>query len=156
MALSDDEVDQLHLGLRLMQERKELAAALFYPRLFEIAPDTRPLFSDDIVGQTEKTLFAFGAVVARIHELENEDSMSRDLARRHVAYGVKPAHYPQVGKAVLSILAEVLGDEYFTPEMETAWRKAYDEIARSMVKAAYGIEVKNLDDLDEQVLEAAQ
>ena len=36
-----------------------------------------------------------------------------------------------VGKAVLSILEEVLGDEYFTPEMETAWRKAYAEIARS-------------------------
>lgn len=156
MALSDDEVDQLHLGLRLMQERKELAAALFYPRLFEIAPDTRPLFSDDIVGQTEKTLFAFGAVVAQVQALDAVDSLASDLARRHVAYGVKPAHYPQVGKAVLSILAEVLGDEYFSPEMEAAWRKAYDEIARSMVKAAYGIEVKDLADLDEQVLEAAQ
>jgi hypothetical protein len=46
------------------EERKELAAALFYPRLFGIAPDTRPMFGDDIVAQTQKTIFAFGAVVA--------------------------------------------------------------------------------------------
>jgi hemoglobin-like flavoprotein len=155
MPLSDDEVDQLHLGLRVMQERKELAA-LFYPRLFEIAPETRPLFSDDIVGQTEKTLFAFGAVVAQVQDLDAADSLARDLARRHVAYGVEPRHYPMVGKAVMSILAEVLGDEYFTPEMESAWRKAYDEIARSMVKEAYGIEVETLSDLDEPALQAAQ
>jgi nitric oxide dioxygenase len=138
MALTDDEIDQLHLGLRIMEERKELAAALFYPRLFEIAPDTRPMFSDDIVGQTEKTLFAFGAVVAQIHQLDAVDSLARDLALRHVAYGVKAHHYPLVGKAVISILAEVLGEEYFTPEMETAWVKAYAEIARAMVASAYG------------------
>lgn len=137
MALTDDEVDQLHLSLRLMEERKELAASLFYPRLFEIAPDTRPMFSDDIVGQTEKTIFAFGAVVAQIHELDAVDSLSSDLARRHVAYGVKAHHYPLVGKAVLGILAEVLA-EHFTPEMEAAWVKAYAEISESMIRAAYG------------------
>jgi nitric oxide dioxygenase len=140
MPLTDDEVDQLHLGLRLMEERKELAASLFYPRLFEIAPDTRPMFSDDIIGQTEKTIFAFGAVVAQIHQLEAVDSLAIDLARRHLAYGVKAHHYPQVGKAVISILAEVLGEENFTPEMETAWVKAYAEISDSMIRAAYGPE----------------
>ncbi len=64
MALTDDGGDLLHLALRLVEERKELAAALFYPRLFGIAPDTRPMFGDDIVAQTQKTIFAFGAVVA--------------------------------------------------------------------------------------------
>jgi len=138
MPLTDDEVDLLHLGLRLMEERKELAAALFYPRLFELAPDTRPLFSDDIIGQTEKTIFAFAAVVGQIHALDEEGSLSNELARRHVAYGVKPRHYPLVGRAVLGIMAEVLGEEHFTPAMEAAWVKAYDEISRSMVRAAYG------------------
>jgi len=147
MPLTDDEVDQLHLGLRVMEERKELAASLFYPRLFEIAPDTRPLFSDDIVTQTEKT---------QIHNLDAVDSLGADLARRHVGYGVKPHHYPQVGKAVLSILAEVLGEDYFTPEMEAAWSKAYDEISRSMVKAAYGLDVKDLAAPGEPALEPAQ
>lgn len=141
MALSDDEVDLLHFSLRLMQERKELAAALFYPRLFEIAPDTRPMFSDDILGQTEKTIFAFAAVVARIHEIEG-DELSADLARRHLAYGVEAHHYPLVGKAVISILAEVLGEDHFTPEMNEAWVKAYAEISAAMIKAAYGSDAR--------------
>jgi nitric oxide dioxygenase len=140
VALTDDEVDLLHLGLRLMEERKELAAALFYPRLFEIAPDTRSMFGLDIVAQTEKTIFAFGAVVAQIHDLEGVDTMAADLARRHVAYGVEARHYPLVGRAVISILAEVLGPDHFTPEMEAAWAKAYGEIAAAMVRAAYGDE----------------
>lgn len=138
MALTDDEVDLLHLSLRLMEERKELAAALFYPRLFEIAPETRPLFSDDVIAQTQKTIFAFSAVVAQIHRVGDENSLAADLARRHVGYGVKADHYPLVGRAVISILAEVLGDENFTPEMEAAWVKAYAEISAAMVKAAYG------------------
>jgi nitric oxide dioxygenase len=138
--MTDDEVDLLHLGLRLMRERKELAAALFYPRLFEIAPDTRPLFSDDIIGQTEKTIFACAAVVGQIQEVDREGSLCSELAKRHVAYGVKPQHYPLVGKAVLSIMEEVLGEAHFTPEMEAAWVKAYDRIARAMVRTAYGEE----------------
>ena len=52
MPMTDDEVDLLHRGLHLMQERKELAAALFYPRLFELAPETRPMFSTDTARRT--------------------------------------------------------------------------------------------------------
>ncbi len=44
MALSEDETDLLLDSLHLLEERKELAAELFYPRLFEIAPETRPMF----------------------------------------------------------------------------------------------------------------
>lgn len=138
MALSDDDVDLLHLGLRLMEERKELAAALFYPRLFEIAPDTRPLFGTDIIAQTEKTIFAFAAVVAQIQALDAEDSLCADLARRHVAYGVEARHYPLVGRVVLGLLEDVLGPEHYTPEMASAWQRAYEEIAAAMIRAAYG------------------
>lgn len=140
MALTDEEVDLLHRSLHLMEERKELAAALFYPRLFEIAPDTRPMFGDDIITQTEKTIFAFGAVVAQIHDLDGVDSLAADLARRHVGYGVEARHYPLVGRAVISILSEVLGPDHFTREMEGAWVKAYGEISKAMVEAAYGPE----------------
>lgn len=137
MALSDDEVDLLHLSLRLMEERKEIAAALFYPRLFDLAPETRPMFSDDIIAQTQKTIFAFSAVVAQIQKVEAMQAIAGELARRHVAYGVKAHHYPVVGRAVISILGEVLEDR-FTPEMEAAWTRAYDQISQAMVQAAYG------------------
>ena len=140
MALSEDDIDLLHHSLRILQERKERAASIFYARLFEMSPELRPMFSDNIVIQTEKAIFAFGAVVGQIHDLDNTRGMTHELAARHVAYGVKAEHYPLVGRAVLSVLAEVL-DEEFTPAMEAAWRQAYGAISAAMIKAAYGVQV---------------
>jgi hemoglobin-like flavoprotein len=136
MCLSDDELDYLRHGLRIMLARKQVAADVFYANLFEIAPQTRPLFTEDIVSQTEKVMFAFGAVVGQIHDLEACRAMTHDLAVRHVAYGVKAEHYALVGQTVMRTLELVLEDD-FTPEMDAAWRRAYDAIAKVMVEAAY-------------------
>ncbi|PJN92575.1 hypothetical protein CNY89_28525 [Amaricoccus sp. HAR-UPW-R2A-40] len=62
--------------------------------------------------------------------------MTRDLAIRHVGYGVKDGDYAKAGDAVLATLAEVLKEEW-SPELEAAWRSAYDRIATAMVEAAY-------------------
>ena len=137
MALSDDQIDLLRHGLRLMHARKQMAAAMFYDRLFAIDPKLRPLFSDDLVAQTEKVMIALGAVVGQIHDLDGCRDMTEDLALRHVTYGVKAADYASVGAAVMATLAEVL-DEAFTPDMEEAWRHAYAAIAAVMVETAYG------------------
>jgi hemoglobin-like flavoprotein len=136
MHLTEDELDLLRNGLRIMLSRKELAAEVFYANLFDIAPQTRPLFSDDIVGQTEKVMFAFGAVVGQIHDLEACRAMTHDLAVRHVAYGVVAEHYALVGRSVMRTLEMVLDDD-FTPEMDAAWRRAYDAIAAAMIASAY-------------------
>ena len=142
MALSDDEIDLLRHGLRLMQARKQMASAIFYERLFEIAPATRALFSDDILAQTEKVMIALGAVVGQIHDLDACREMTRDLARRHVGYGVEAAHYALVGRVVMQTLSEVI-DDAFTSAMETAWRKAYAAIAAAMIASAYGTDARS-------------
>jgi hemoglobin-like flavoprotein len=140
MCLSDDELDHLRHGLRIMLSRKEAAADVFYANLFEIAPQTRPLFTEDIVSQSEKVMFAFGAVVGQIHDLEACRAMTHDLAVRHVGYGVKAEHYALVGQTVMRTLEMVLDDD-FTLDMDAAWRKAYDAIAKVMIEAAYPEEV---------------
>lgn len=72
------------------------------------------MFGLDILTQTETTIFTFGTVVAQIHDLDGVEALAAELAQRHVAYGVEARHYPLVGRAVLSILGEVLGSEHFT------------------------------------------
>lgn len=138
MAFTDDEFDLLRHGLRLMSARKALAADIFYDRLFEIIPEVRPLFGDDILAQTEKVMISLGAIVAQIQNNEACRAMSFDLAIRHVQYGVEPWHYAKVGEAVMITFAEVLGPD-FTPEMEDVWRRAYGAIAGAMIESAYGI-----------------
>ena len=61
----------------------------------------------------------------------------RDLAIRHVEYGVKSADYDAVREALLWTLEQVLGEE-FTPSVREAWTVCYEELANEM-KAAAGL-----------------
>ena len=58
------------------------------------------------------------------------------LARRHVGYGVRAAHYDSVGMALLWTLEQGLGPA-FTAELRTAWAAAYETLAGAMKQAAY-------------------
>jgi len=136
MALSEDEIELLRDTLVYLQERKDLATSVFYENLFEIDPSLRPMFDDDLTEQSNKALFAFGAVVAQIHDVETCREMTRGLANRHVGYGVIPEHYPKVGAAVIATVSMVMGDA-MTPHIASAWQKAYDQIAGAMIETAY-------------------
>ncbi len=136
MSLDQDQIDILRRDLATMTRRKHKAADVFYAHLFDIAPETRALFADDIEAQTEKVMFAMGVVVAQIHDLRLCGDMLGDLARRHVGYGVRPDHYALVGEAVIRTLADVV-EEDFDATAEAAWRTAYRAIANAMISAAY-------------------
>ena len=137
MALDEAEIELLRESLVYLQERKDLAAAVFYENLFEIDPGLRPMFDDDLTEQSNKALFAFGAVVAQIHDIDACREMTRGLATRHVTYGVVPEHYPKVGAAVLATVAMVMGDA-MTPRIADVWQKAYDAVSGAMIETAYG------------------
>jgi hemoglobin-like flavoprotein len=114
----------------------EQAAALFYGRLFETAPETRTLFTGDMTAQGQKLMAAIGAVVNGLGEIETVIPVAQELARRHVVYGVKPEHYAVVGAALLWTLEQGLADT-FTPELRAAWAEAYGTLSAVMIDAAY-------------------
>lgn len=112
------------------------AAALFYDRLFAIDPETKALFaSSDMNEQGRKLMAAIGMVVTALHAPEPVIARVQDLARRHVGYGVREAHYATVGAALLWTLGQGLG-EAFTPEVEAAWAAAYGLLSGLMIEAA--------------------
>ena len=47
------------------------AATLFYARLFQIAPDVRPLFKGDLEDQGRKLMAALGTVVRSLDRLDD-------------------------------------------------------------------------------------
>ncbi len=77
----------------------EQAAALFYGRLFEIAPEVQPLFRGDMKEQGRKLMATLAYVVNGLSALETILPAASALAKRHVDYGVKPEHYGPVGAA---------------------------------------------------------
>ena len=62
------------------------------------------------------------------------------MGRRHVTYGTKPGHYATIVKALLQTLGECL-EKDFTPEMETAWRRALEFVAETMQRGAAHVHV---------------
>lgn len=111
------------------------AADLFYGRLFEIAPQVRGLFPDDMTEQKQKLMAMLGLAVANLAHPETVVPALQDLGRKHVAYGTQAAHYEPVGAALLWTLEQGLGPD-FTPEVREAWTETYALVARVMQQAA--------------------
>ena len=114
----------------------DAAARLFYDRLFEIDPTTRPLFkTTDLADQRRKLIQALTVVVQGLDHLEALVPMIADLGRRHSQFGVIDAHYDTVGAALLWTLEQGLGSDW-TPEVKVAWSCAYALLADVMRGAA--------------------
>jgi nitric oxide dioxygenase len=115
----------------------DAAAALFYNRLFEIAPEVKSLFRGDMTEQGRKLMKTLIIVVNGLGNLQTIFPAASALAKNHVAYGVKPSHYTPVGEALLWTLQHGLGSDW-TPELAGAWSTAYTTIANFMIAEAYG------------------
>lgn len=111
------------------------AADIFYSRLFEIAPEVRRLFPEDISEQKGKLMSMLTTAVTNLHQAEKIIPAVEDLGRRHVDYGVTEEHYKPVGEALIYTLDKGLGDE-FTPEVKEAWIATYTTVQSVMTKAA--------------------
>ena len=79
---------------------------------------------------------AITAVVTNLGSIETIVPVVQDLAKRHVVYGVQPAHYGVVGAALLWTLQQGLADD-FTPEVGAAWAAAYGALSEMMIASAY-------------------
>jgi hemoglobin-like flavoprotein len=111
------------------------AAALFYQRLFEIDPSTRPLFrATDMVQQRKKLLQVLGVAVSSLDNLGSLLKTVADLGRRHAGYGVRDEHYDSVGAALLWTLQQGLGSAW-TPEVAAAWTETYKLLSGVMRRA---------------------
>ena len=110
-------------------------AAHFYRRLFEIDPALRQLFRGDLHQQGERLLQMLGAAVGLLGRPETLFPVLHSLGTRHAGYGVQPAHYDSVGRAMLDTLAEVLGTG-FTRELHAAWSRLLTIVRQEMLQEA--------------------
>ena len=110
-------------------------AADFYRNLFELAPRTRALFATEPDAMAVKFSAELAAIVEAITSYETFAPRVRELAVRHVTYGVQPHDYQPVGQALIRALAAHLG-EGWDDELEAAWRRAYNLVAELMMEAA--------------------
>jgi hemoglobin-like flavoprotein len=130
------QVDLIRGSWTSVEPIQDVAADLFYARLFELDPALRRLFRNTDMDQQKKVLMqTLTVVVKSLDRLDQLVPAIEALGRRHAGYGVRPEHYETVGAALLWTLGQGLG-EAFTPELERAWTEAYSTIASVMIGAS--------------------
>jgi hemoglobin-like flavoprotein len=135
--MTPDQVQLVQQSFSKVVPIADQAAILFYDRLFEIAPQVKAMFPADMTEQRKKLIAMLAAVVNGLGDLPSILPAASALAKRHVAYGAKAAHYPVVGAALLWTLEKGLG-EAWTPDLAAAWSTAYGTLSGFMISEAYG------------------
>ena len=115
-----------------------VVGALFYSRLFEIAPEVKHMFRNSTESQSKKLISMIAYVIHKLDKLNDIIDEVGKLAKRHVHYGVEPTHYLVVGNALIWTLEKGL-DTQWNEEVREAWVKCYTTLSNAMIEAAYQI-----------------
>jgi hemoglobin-like flavoprotein len=132
--IQSSQVDLVQSSFDKVLPIADVAADIFYSRLFELDPSLRRLFHGDLRLQGKKLMETLRIIVGNLNRLDRIIPGVRALGERHVAYGVEEKHYDTVGAALLWTLERGLG-EAFTADVRSAWASAYVVLAGAMKSA---------------------
>ena len=135
--MTPDQVKLVQQSFAKVAPISDQAAAMFYDRLFEVAPQVKAMFPADMTEQRKKLMATLTVVVNRLGNPESILPAASALAQRHVSYGAKAEHYPVVGGALLWTLEKGLGDSW-TLEVADAWTASYGTLSGFMISEANG------------------
>jgi hemoglobin-like flavoprotein len=133
--MTPDQIHVLRKSFDRVEPQAQIAALSFYRRLFEMAPQFRPLFRTSIEEQAAKFMEMLSLAVHLTDRPARMETELRQLGARHVLYEVKDEYYEIVGRALMGMLADVLGAE-FTPAARSAWEDFYTEMSDAMKRGA--------------------
>jgi len=120
----------------------ELGAAV-YAKLFEIAPDARPMFKGNMDEQNAKLAKVFAEFVRVQTRSKHFLPVTQqggeavipgvgELGSRHEqTYKVEPRHYAAMREALLNALHSLLG-ESFNEDIAVAWGEAFTMLSTAM------------------------
>lgn len=121
----------------VLREHGLAITRVFYQRMFDAHPELSNLFNlgNQANGAQQQSLAA--AVFAYAANIDNPDALAPVAARiahKHASVGIRPGHYPIVGRHLPGAIREVLG-EAATPELIAAWDEAYWLLAGELIAA---------------------
>jgi hemoglobin-like flavoprotein len=110
-------------------------ANLFYGRLFELAPEVRPMFKQDIAIQGRKLMEMLNTLVTNLEHFDDLQPTLKALGQRHSGYGVRPLHYQTVATALIWSFGVALEGD-LSPEARTAWAAVIESVSTVMKEGA--------------------
>ncbi len=132
--MTPEQISMVQASFEKVEPIADKAAELFYGRLFEIAPEVKPLFKSDMTEQGAKLMKMIGIAVRGLNNLDAIVPAVQQLGRNHKGYGVKEEHFAPVASALLWTLEQGLGDAW-NEDLKAAWTEAYVILSTTMIDA---------------------
>jgi hemoglobin-like flavoprotein len=133
--MTPEQIDLVRRSFDAIWPVRRKLANLFYSRFFELAPDARRLFPENMERQQLKLMDMIAAIVGALEQREMFQSLIRHTGRQHAQFGVQLSHYDAFREALISSLSEQFGAA-FTPELKDAWLTLYAAVQNEMVQAS--------------------
>ena len=133
--MSPEQVDLIRKSFDALWPVRRRFAEAFYSRFFELAPDARRLFPDDMERQQLKLMDMIAAIVGALDKREIFQSVISYTGRQHAQFGVKSSHFVAFGDALIWSLERQFGTA-FTPELKGAWIELYRNVQSEMLRVA--------------------
>jgi hemoglobin-like flavoprotein len=133
--MTPEQIDLVRKSFDALWPFRRKLAEQFYGRFFELAPDTRRLFPNDLEKQQLKLMDTLAAIVGTLDQREICQSIISHTGRKHAEFGVQRSHFVAFGDALIWGLQQQFGPA-FTAEMQQAWIVLYNAIQEEMVRAA--------------------
>ncbi len=106
----------------------------FYAHLFEIAPETRVYFRDDMTKLSEKLSYTINILVSNIDRFDSLKPTLEELGRTHNNLNIQPSDYIQVKLALLHTVKAVMGP-VFHEDIGKSWDKVLTAVSSIMINA---------------------
>ncbi len=136
-------------SFRKLESRLPELGAAVYAKLFEISPESRPLFKGNMDEQHAKLAKVFAEFVRVKTRSQHFLPVTKSggeavipgvgpLGGRHeTSYGVQAQHYRHMREALLHALERMLGKD-FNENVAVAWAETFDMLSEAMQKHAGG------------------
>ncbi len=119
----------------VLEKYGETITTRFYKLMFGNHPELLNIFNHANQKQGRQQKALAGTVYAAAKYIDNLEAILpvvKQIAHKHRSLGIKPEHYPIVGKYLLLAIKDVLG-EAATDEIIDAWAQAYNVIADAFI-----------------------
>jgi hemoglobin-like flavoprotein len=133
--MTPEQIDLIRKSFDALWPIRRKLGEQFYDRFFELAPDTRCLFPDDMERQQLKLMDTIAAMVGALDKGEIFQSIIGHTGQKHAQFGVQPSHFVAFGDALMWGLQQQLGPA-FTPEVKHAWIVLYAAVQAEMMRVA--------------------
>jgi nitric oxide dioxygenase len=133
--LDQTKVDIIKSTVPVLEQHGEKITTRFYQLMFGNHPELLNIFNhaNQKQGRQQRALAnAVYSAAMYIDQLEVILPVVKQIAHKHRSLGIKPEHYPIVGKHLLMAIKDVLGNAA-TDEIMAAWAEAYEVIADAFI-----------------------